>query len=123
VGTTWPWLRVLLLLKASHLQGPLGLWQVCECFLLLLLLCLFISPLFVLLCKFGCQFFPISRTWYCTLVHGQPVKFNLGELYQRVGFAKEIISRGKYAELDADQRAFRYSLLIFGYAHFPFCTD
>lgn len=35
------------------------------------------------------------------------VKFNLGELYQRVGFAKEIISRGKYAELDADQRAFR----------------
>ncbi len=37
------------------------------------------------------------------------MKFNLGELYQRVGFAKEIISRGKYAELDADQRAFRYS--------------
>lgn len=34
-------------------------------------------------------------------------KFNLGELYQRVGFAKEYISRGKYAELNADQRPFR----------------
>lgn len=34
-------------------------------------------------------------------------KFNLGRLYERVGFAKEYISRGKYAELDADQRPFR----------------
>ncbi|KAG0619939.1 hypothetical protein M758_4G177100 [Ceratodon purpureus] len=34
-------------------------------------------------------------------------KFNLARLYERVGFAKEYISRGKYAELDADQRPFR----------------
>jgi len=40
-------------------------------------------------------------------------KFNLGELYERVGFAKEYISKGKYAELDADQRPFRYSITIF----------
>ncbi|XP_024371733.1 serine protease SPPA, chloroplastic [Physcomitrium patens] len=33
-------------------------------------------------------------------------KFNLATLYERVGFAKEIISRGKFAELDADQRPF-----------------
>lgn len=33
-------------------------------------------------------------------------KFNLGELYQRVGFSKEIISRGRFAEVDADQRPF-----------------
>ncbi|KAF8365148.1 hypothetical protein HHK36_032836 [Tetracentron sinense] len=35
-------------------------------------------------------------------------KFNLGELYERIGFNKEIISRGKYAELTAaEQRPFR----------------
>ncbi|KAL3678445.1 hypothetical protein R1sor_021401 [Riccia sorocarpa] len=33
-------------------------------------------------------------------------KFNLGELYQRVGYNKEIISRGRFAELDAEQRPF-----------------
>ncbi|PKI43926.1 hypothetical protein CRG98_035760 [Punica granatum] len=35
-------------------------------------------------------------------------KFNLGNLYQRIGFNKEIISRGRYAELlAAEQRPFR----------------
>lgn len=35
-------------------------------------------------------------------------KFNLGELYKRIGFNKEIISRGKFAELTAaEQRPFR----------------
>ncbi|KAH9627542.1 hypothetical protein KSS87_008397 [Heliosperma pusillum] len=34
-------------------------------------------------------------------------KFNLGKLYEKIGFNKEIISRGKYAELTAaDQRPF-----------------
>ena len=35
-------------------------------------------------------------------------KFNLGELYERIGFSKEIISRGKFAEMNADQRSFRW---------------
>ncbi|XP_019451904.1 PREDICTED: serine protease SPPA, chloroplastic-like [Lupinus angustifolius] len=35
-------------------------------------------------------------------------KFNLGKLYEKIGFKKEIISRGKYAELlAAEQRSFR----------------
>ncbi|GMH29846.1 hypothetical protein Nepgr_031689 [Nepenthes gracilis] len=35
-------------------------------------------------------------------------KFNLGNLYEKIGFNKEIISRGKYAELPAaEQRPFR----------------
>ncbi|GER32893.1 protease [Striga asiatica] len=34
-------------------------------------------------------------------------KFNLQRLYEKIGFNKEIISRGKYAELTADQRPFR----------------
>lgn len=35
-------------------------------------------------------------------------KFNLGKLYERIGFNKEIISKGKYAELlVAEQRPFR----------------
>nr|XP_043605865.1 serine protease SPPA, chloroplastic [Erigeron canadensis] len=35
-------------------------------------------------------------------------KFNLGKLYERIGFNKEIISKGRYAELTAaDQRPFR----------------
>ncbi|XP_047337712.1 serine protease SPPA, chloroplastic [Impatiens glandulifera] len=35
-------------------------------------------------------------------------KFNLGKLYERVGFNKEIISRGRFAELTAaEQRPFR----------------
>ncbi|XP_074317112.1 serine protease SPPA, chloroplastic [Silene latifolia] len=35
-------------------------------------------------------------------------KFSLGKLYEKIGFNKEIISRGKYAELTAaDQRPFR----------------
>lgn len=35
-------------------------------------------------------------------------KFNLGKLYERIGFNKEIISRGKFAEVfAADQRPFR----------------
>ncbi|GFZ12186.1 signal peptide peptidase [Actinidia rufa] len=35
-------------------------------------------------------------------------KFNLGELYEKIGFNKEIISRGRFAELTAaEQRPFR----------------
>ncbi|KAH1246610.1 Serine protease SPPA, chloroplastic [Glycine max] len=35
-------------------------------------------------------------------------KFNLGKLYEKIGFNKEILSRGKYAELlAAEQRPFR----------------
>ncbi|KAK1388039.1 Protease 4 isogeny [Heracleum sosnowskyi] len=34
-------------------------------------------------------------------------KFNLGKLYEKIGFNKEIISRGRFAELTADQRPFR----------------
>ncbi|ERN05826.1 serine protease SPPA, chloroplastic [Amborella trichopoda] len=34
-------------------------------------------------------------------------KFSLKNLYERIGFNKETISRGKYAELDDDQRPFR----------------
>ncbi|XP_027125102.1 serine protease SPPA, chloroplastic [Coffea arabica] len=35
-------------------------------------------------------------------------KFNLGKLYEKIGFNKEIISRGRYAELTAaEQRPFR----------------
>ncbi|KAJ1394739.1 Peptidase S49 [Sesbania bispinosa] len=35
-------------------------------------------------------------------------KFNLGKLYEKIGFNKEIISRGRYAEiLAAEQRSFR----------------
>lgn len=35
-------------------------------------------------------------------------KFSLGKLYEKIGFNKEIISRGRYAELfAADQRPFR----------------
>lgn len=35
-------------------------------------------------------------------------KFNLEKLYEKIGFNKEIISRGKYAELlAAEQRPFR----------------
>ncbi|CAN1296974.1 Serine protease SPPA, chloroplastic [Linum perenne] len=34
-------------------------------------------------------------------------KFNFGKLYEKIGYTKEIISRGKYAELlEADQRPF-----------------
>ncbi|CAM6084639.1 unnamed protein product [Calypogeia fissa] len=33
-------------------------------------------------------------------------KFNLGQLYERIGYTKEIISRGRFAELDAEQRSF-----------------
>uniref|UniRef100_A0A7N0TSM9 Peptidase S49 domain-containing protein n=1 Tax=Kalanchoe fedtschenkoi TaxID=63787 RepID=A0A7N0TSM9_KALFE len=37
-------------------------------------------------------------------------KFNLEKLYEKIGFNKEIISRGKYAEVNAaDQRPFRLS--------------
>lgn len=34
-------------------------------------------------------------------------RFSLGKLYERVGFTKEVISRGKFAELDAEQRPLR----------------
>lgn len=35
-------------------------------------------------------------------------KFYFANLYERVGFAKEIISNGMFTELDADQRPFKY---------------
>lgn len=34
-------------------------------------------------------------------------KLNLNKLYERVGFNKEVISRGRFAELDVEQRPFR----------------
>lgn len=34
-------------------------------------------------------------------------KFDLNKLYERVGFNKEVISRGRFAELDVEQRPFR----------------
>lgn len=34
-------------------------------------------------------------------------RFSLEKLYERIGYTKEIISRGKFAELDAEQRPFR----------------
>jgi hypothetical protein len=35
-------------------------------------------------------------------------KFNLQKLYERIGFNKEILSKGRYAELNAaDQRPLR----------------
>lgn len=34
-------------------------------------------------------------------------KFSLAKLYEKVGYTKEIISRGKFAELDAEQRPLR----------------
>eukprot|EP00245_Coleochaete_scutata_P009806 TRINITY_DN3318_c0_g2_i1.p1 TRINITY_DN3318_c0_g2~~TRINITY_DN3318_c0_g2_i1.p1 ORF type:complete len:675 (-),score=159.34 TRINITY_DN3318_c0_g2_i1:158-1915(-) len=35
------------------------------------------------------------------------LKLNLANLYERIGLSKEIISRGRFAELDADNRPFR----------------
>ncbi|KAM5571019.1 hypothetical protein ABKV19_011578 [Rosa sericea] len=46
-------------------------------------------------------------------------KFNLGKLYEKIGFNKEIISRGKFAEvLAAEQRPFKYIVLL----HTLFCV-
>ncbi|KVH99307.1 Peptidase S49 [Cynara cardunculus var. scolymus] len=40
-------------------------------------------------------------------------KFNLGKLYERIGFNKEIISKGRYAELTAaDQRPFSTRVIM-----------
>lgn len=50
-------------------------------------------------------------SWFGVLIF-LTAKFNLGELYNRVGFAKEIISKGRFAEIDADQRPFRYKIAI-----------
>lgn len=33
-------------------------------------------------------------------------KFNLAELYEKIGYSKTILSKGKFAELLADNRAF-----------------
>ncbi|CAI5502616.1 unnamed protein product [Closterium sp. Naga37s-1] len=46
---------------------------------------------------------PLTLTGSIGVVTG---KFSLGELYGRIGFNKEIISRGRFAELNADQRPF-----------------
>lgn len=34
-------------------------------------------------------------------------KLNFGKLYEKIGFNKEIISKGRYAELYAADRSFR----------------
>lgn len=40
-------------------------------------------------------------------------KFNLGKLYEYIGFNKEILSKGRYAEIvAADHRPFRYVLVL-----------
>jgi len=46
---------------------------------------------------------PLTVTGSIGVVTG---KFNLGELYAKVGYTKELISRGRFAELLADNRAF-----------------
>jgi protease-4 len=44
---------------------------------------------------------PLTVTGSIGVVAG---KFNLAELYDRVGYSKTLLSRGKYAELAADNR-------------------
>ena len=54
----------------------------------------------------GCQHIvaePLTLTGSIGVVTG---KINLGELYEKVGYKKEILSRGRLAELDADNRPF-----------------
>jgi protease-4 len=46
---------------------------------------------------------PLTLTGSIGVITG---KFNLAELYKKVGFTKEIISRGRYAQVDADNRPF-----------------
>lgn len=46
---------------------------------------------------------PLTITGSIGVVTG---KLNLGELYDRVGFNKEYISKGKYAEVQVESRAF-----------------
>ncbi|XP_052179451.1 serine protease SPPA, chloroplastic-like [Diospyros lotus] len=46
-------------------------------------------------------------------------KFNLGKLYEKIGFNKEIISRGRFAELTAaEQRPLRILCLLRQSPHF-----
>lgn len=47
---------------------------------------------------------PLTLTGSIGVVTG---KFILADLYERIGFSKEIISRGRFAEVDAEQRLFR----------------
>lgn len=44
---------------------------------------------------------PLTVTGSIGVVAG---KFNLGELYERAGYSKTLLSRGKFAELAADNR-------------------
>jgi protease-4 len=44
---------------------------------------------------------PLTVTGSIGVVAG---KFNLAELYERVGYSKTLLSRGKFAELAADNR-------------------
>lgn len=46
---------------------------------------------------------PLTLTGSIGVITG---KFNLSELYERVGFTKEIISKGRFAQVDADNRPF-----------------
>lgn len=43
----------------------------------------------------------------CSCPSSFAAKFNLGNLYGRIGFNREVISKGKYAELFSDNRSFR----------------
>lgn len=50
-------------------------------------------------------------------------KFNLGGLYEKIGFNKEIISRGRFAELTAaEQRPFRCETSFPCFAYEPICV-
>jgi protease-4 len=46
---------------------------------------------------------PLTLTGSIGVITG---KFNLAELYKKVGYTKEIISKGRYAQVDADNRPF-----------------
>ena len=46
---------------------------------------------------------PLTLTGSIGVITG---KFNLAQLYQRIGFNRETLSKGRYAEVDADNRSF-----------------
>jgi len=46
---------------------------------------------------------PLTLTGSIGVITG---KFNLKKLYERIGFNREVLSKGRYAEVDADNRSF-----------------
>lgn len=66
------------------------------------------SPLWLLKLDFS-----MPKTWFLKVFDANASlnfvgKFNLGKLYEKIGFNKEIISRGRFAELlTAEHRPFR----------------